>query len=411
MGTRPEHLPSMATTTAAQRASIRARALVRQDRQPVRAELPAVAGDATTAVIRLYDPIDSWGDWFGISSKEMAAVLDELPASISDIRLLINSPGGEVFEGIAILNQLRAHPAKVTAVVEGVAASAASFIAVGVDACVMAPNSELFIHDAWGGCVGNAQDMREMAEDLDRFSNNIASIYQAKAGGELADWRAEMARERWYSADEAVAAGLADGIDERADTEPAARNRWDRSLFNSSGRRSASGPQASATSPSPSPVPGQEGGSALSDLTALRDRLGLADTVSDEDILAALATLPEAEETSATLPEGVVAIDATQLEQLRNDAQAGREARTEQMRAHREQLVKAAINDGRIPPARKDNWLAMLEADPGAADVLAGLEKGLIPVDGPRGSNGAVDLDTDDAIYAELFGKEAVTNG
>jgi ATP-dependent Clp endopeptidase proteolytic subunit ClpP len=405
----------MATSTTAERVSIRARALRQPEREPVRAELPTVGGDASTAVIRLYDVIDSWGGWSGLSSREMASVLDGLPASVTEIRLLINSPGGEVFEGVAILNQLRAHPAKVVAVVEGVAASAASFIAVGVDECVMAPNSELFIHDAWGVCVGNAQDMRMMAEDLDRFSDNIASIYQAKAGGTLEDWRAEMARERWYSAADAVEAGLADRIDERASTDDAARNRWDRSIFASSGRPAAAGNQASATPPSPSPVTGQEGGSALSDLTAFRDRLGLADTVSDDDIVAALEPLPEPTEDAppapAQLPAGVVAIDAAQLEQLRNDAQAGRDARAEQMRQHREQVVAAAVNDGRIPPARREHWLNQLEVDPGSEQVLAGLQKGLIPVGEPLGSNGAVDLDADDAIYAELFGKEAVTNG
>jgi hypothetical protein len=77
----------------------------------------------------------------------------------------------------------------------------------------MAKNSEMMIHDAWGLCVGNADDMVKMAGELDHFSDNIASIYAAKAGGDVADWRAAMQAETWYSAQEAVDAGLADRVD------------------------------------------------------------------------------------------------------------------------------------------------------------------------------------------------------
>lgn len=221
----------------------RLRALVRpdKDRPAVKAEIPSVGGDNATAVIRLYDPIDSWGEWWGVSAKEFVAAIDGLPSTVSEIRLHINSPGGDVWDGLAILNALRAHPARVVAVVDGIAASAASFIAVGADELIMARNSELMIHDAWGLCVGNAADMRSMADLLDKNSDNIAAIYAAKAGGSVEEWRALMAAEAWYLADEAVEAGLADRVDDRqADDDTKAR--FDLSIFTYAGREAAPAP-------------------------------------------------------------------------------------------------------------------------------------------------------------------------
>lgn len=203
-----------------------------------RNEVPLATIENGVAEIRLYDPIDSWGEWWGVSAKEFASTLDGL-GDVNEIRLLINSPGGEVFEGIAIANTIRNHPAKVTAIVEGLAASAASFIAVAADELIMARNSELMIHDAWGLVVGNSEDMTKMAGLLDHLSDNIADIYAAKAGGTVADWRAAMKAETWYSASEAVDAGLADRVAE--DVKPKA-SAHDLSIFTYAGRAAAPAP-------------------------------------------------------------------------------------------------------------------------------------------------------------------------
>ena len=211
------------------------------DATPVRAEIPTSTLDGTTAVLRLYDPVDSYGEFWGVSAKEFAQALDDLPSNITEIRLHINSPGGDVFDGVAIVNALRAHSARVVVVVDGIAASAASFIAASADETIMAPNSELMIHDAWGLCVGNAAEMKQMAEMLDHISDNIASIYAAKAGGTVAEWRAAMAKETWYSADEAVAAGLADTAS-KAEPLAATQNRHDLSIFTYAGRAAAPAP-------------------------------------------------------------------------------------------------------------------------------------------------------------------------
>lgn len=207
------------------------------------------------ATIRLYDVIDSWGGFWGISAQEVAEALDKLGSDVTEIRLHINSPGGEIFEGIAIKNVLRAHQAKVVAVVDGLAASAASFIAVSMDETVMGENTQLMIHDGWGICIGPAADMRKTAELLDHLSDNIASMYAAKAGGSTEEWRDAMLAETWYSADEAVEAGLADRVDgAAADDDPA--NRFDLSGFKYAGRAAAPAPKrAKAATPPPPKVP------------------------------------------------------------------------------------------------------------------------------------------------------------
>jgi ATP-dependent protease ClpP protease subunit len=208
------------------------------------AEMPQPDAADGVATLRLYDPIDSWGDVWGISAKEFAESLDQIPDA-KEIRLHINSPGGEVFEAVSIMNLLRAHPARVVGQVDGIAASAASLIAASADELIMGRNTTLMIHDAWGVCVGNAADMQQLAGVLDALSDNSASVYAEKAGGAVADWRGLMVAETWYSADEAVAAGLADRVDRPVTDPEAAQERFDLAgMFRHTGRESAPPPPA-----------------------------------------------------------------------------------------------------------------------------------------------------------------------
>ena len=187
-----------------------------------RAELPAVHLVGSTATIRLFDTIDSWGEWWGMSAKEFAAALDSLPPDIQTIELLINSPGGEAWEGVAIVNVMRAHKARVVAVVQGIAASAASLIACAADETIMAPNSTLMIHDAWGICVGNVDDMLAAGEMLDGLSADYADVYAAKSGKSVDEMRTLMKAETFLSAAAAVDLGLADSVSATSAPEPAA---------------------------------------------------------------------------------------------------------------------------------------------------------------------------------------------
>lgn len=165
------------------------------------------AGDNGPAEIYLYDEISFWG----VSAQSFATELGTVTAK--DVTVRVNSPGGDVFDGIAIGNLLASHPATVTVQVDALAASIASVIAVmGADRLVMGPHSQMMIHDASGFAMGNATDMREAATMLDMVSDNIAEVYAVKAGGTPAAWRKTMKAETWYTAQEAVDAGLADEV-------------------------------------------------------------------------------------------------------------------------------------------------------------------------------------------------------
>lgn len=372
---------------------------------------PVAAADQSaskSAKIRLYDAI-GYG-WFGVTSKDFVDELDAL--DVDEIELHINSPGGLCSEAIAIKNALAQHPATVTAYVDGMAASAATIVALGADEIVMLPDSEFMIHDAWMVCVGPAADMHTAGDRLDQVSNNIAAMYARKAGGTRDEWRSIMsdADETWYSAEEAVEAGLADRVDGEADPEESAAAKAKladaaAALFQHPGRAAAPAPAALAarkppaasasgsTSQGAAAASGDtnQEGAAMSRITdeqstSLAQRLGVSDDADGDTILTALdeALQERADESNSGQgnTEGVVALDEEAYEQLRADAKAGREARKEQQSQHRQGLVKAAVRDGRIAPARTKHWIKSLEADPeGAEASLAGLEKGLIPVD------------------------------
>ncbi len=156
------------------------------------------------AVVELYDVIGE----YGIPAREFVRELRDIDAGVIELR--INSPGGMVYDGLAIYNALRDHPARVEATVDGLAASAASWILQAAEHRTMNRHSELMIHDGLGMTIGNQADHRTMADDLGRISDNIASIYAGRAGGGPAEWRAAMLAETWFTAAEALDAGLAD---------------------------------------------------------------------------------------------------------------------------------------------------------------------------------------------------------
>lgn len=162
------------------------------------------------ATISIYDMIgvDPWtGD--GVTAKRVSGVLralGEKPVTVN-----VNSPGGDMFEGLAIYNLLREHPAEVTVRVMGLAASAASIIAMAGDRVEMGLGSFLMIHNSWGVVVGNQQDMRESAAVFAEFDAAMADIYAARTGRGAAEIGAMMASETWLRPESAIEAGFADG--------------------------------------------------------------------------------------------------------------------------------------------------------------------------------------------------------
>lgn len=158
------------------------------------------------ATVRIYSEIG----YFGVTAEDFASEIEAIAAP--EIEVQINSPGGLVFDGIAIFNALRAHPARVTTRVDGIAASAASVIAQAGDHRVMVESAQMMIHEARGLVVGTAGEMREFAELLDKQSDVIAGIYANRSGGDAAKFRDLMAAETWLTDKEAIDNGLADEV-------------------------------------------------------------------------------------------------------------------------------------------------------------------------------------------------------
>lgn len=137
----------------------------------------------------------------------------------------INSVGGFVWDAVAIYEALKSHPAHVTAHVDGLAASAASFVLQAADDRIMALGSRAMIHDAGSIAYGPPAELRRAAELGDAISDDIAAIYAERAGGKPATWRAAMTATTWYSAQQAVDAKLADRVATRKNTGPDNRTR------------------------------------------------------------------------------------------------------------------------------------------------------------------------------------------
>lgn len=370
-----------------------------------------------------------WGE-----SVSASAFVREFAAIDSDrIQLHINSPGGDVWEGIAIANAIRSHRAHVVATVDAIAASAASFIACAADELVMARNSELMVHDAFGLCVGPAAEMREMADRLDTVSDNIASMYAEKAGGELGDWREIMRAETWYSASEAVEAGLADRVDEKKTASTEAKNKFDLSPFNHAGRAAALAPATRAHKPPATPADhttppeGPEPMASDRFLMAVRERIGVpADSVLDEDgILAALdetlgeqaaEPVPTATASAAALPAGAVIVDQARFQALEADSAELVKTRQATASAARNALIDEALTDGRIRRESADTWRASLAQDDEAGTttnhaILAGLPKGsAVPVDSVAYTGGIEEATDDDTDVAAIHSSSSYTN-
>lgn len=169
---------------------------------------------ADGAEILIYEEI-GYVDWFtneGTTAKSFRADLSAIPPG-SALTVRINSPGGEVFDGFAIYQALREWSGDVTVYVDGLAASIASVIAMAGKRVVMAGPAMLMIHDPYGYAVGNSAELRKLAEVMDKVADSIASAYVERTARPVADIRAEMAAETWFTADEAVALGFADAVD------------------------------------------------------------------------------------------------------------------------------------------------------------------------------------------------------
>lgn len=196
-------------------------------------EFRAAAGMENTGELMLYGDISNdswWGD--EVTPQQFKEDLDAL-GNIDTLNVFINSGGGDVFAGQAIHSMLKRHPAKVNVYVDGLAASIASVIAVAGDTVYMPANAMLMIHNPYTISIGNANEFRKLADDLDKISESLIAAYQGKTGLETDGIKQMMDNETWMTAEEAVNLGFADEIEQSKKNAA----HWDGTMLSINGQR------------------------------------------------------------------------------------------------------------------------------------------------------------------------------
>ena len=204
--------------------------------------------DTDPAVLSIFDDIGA----FGVSAKSF---LNDLASAQGDsVRVEINSPGGDVFAGLAIYNGLRNSGKKVNVRVLGLAASAASLVAMAGDTIEMPENSFMMVHNPWGFAMGGASDMRDTADMLDKLGTSLASTYAKRTGKSAEEIAALLDAETWMSAAEAVDAGFATAVISEVPVKAA----FDLDRLPANVRAAYASAKASAPAPEPAPAPAPE---------------------------------------------------------------------------------------------------------------------------------------------------------
>ena len=227
-----------------------------------------VIQNAGEASLYIYGVIAEWS----VSASGVAQALAEIKADT--LHVYINSPGGDVFEGRAIMAELRRFSGKAIAHIDALCASAATSIALACSEVQMSEGAFFMIHEAMGGCFGTKQDMRITADLLEKVEGSIVDDYKAKTGKEEDEIRAWMDAETWFSAEEAKEQGFVDSI---TTTDKKAKNTWNLAAFGNA--------PAALKEPPPDPDPATEpepkeepaaAGFFMSTANANRLRLSLA---------------------------------------------------------------------------------------------------------------------------------------
>ncbi len=381
--------PEQVRTQAALLTGTESRAAIEDDTTPETTE-----ETGTTGELWLYGVVGGW--WRGFDAESVSNALRRLEVDTLYVR--IHSPGGYAPDGIAIGNLLRNHRARVVVVVDGLAASAASVIAIAGDEIVMCPGSQLMLHDASTIGWGNAAELRDAADWIDGQSQNYAGVYAHRGGGTPDQWREVMLANNgsgtWYTAQGAIDAGLADRVgtvvatssppvapeDDLNDDDYLARAAHDLALLEQhvhpdaraawSGQRPPKPPSASAVG---STTPKEtESAVAFSDeqMKTMRAKLGLSEDADEATIVAALDESRPPATSTPTIPDGYAALPKQALEDLQAQAAAGAQA-AETLRTRDRDAFLDAHKD-RFPPASRAAWTKAYDQDPaGTKDYLA----------------------------------------
>lgn len=300
-------------------------------------KIQAKAG-SDSAEILLFDEIGFWG----VTAKDF---IDQVKATgAKKLTVRINSPGGSVFDGLAIYNYL-ASLSDVTTIVEGVAASMASVVALAGKTRRIAENSFFMVHSPWSAVAGTADDMRETADLLDKLAASLAGIYVKKTGKTEEEVKKWMETDTWFNGSESIAAGLATEVTNStpvvASLRPSFKNV----------------PAALSANPKPPQKPR---------MNKILEALAKAGLITAADVNEDAA----AEQFAAGLAK---------LQKERDDANAAKTtaetALAELRKANAAAKVDAAVADGRIDAAAREEWVAKLVADQGAEKLLASIKK------------------------------------
>lgn len=356
----------------------------------------AKAKSEKSAEVYIYGDIGEtfWGD--GVSAQAFVDQLNEL-TDVDKLDVRINSPGGSAWDGMTIANAIMRHPAKTTTWIDGLAASAASIVAVAGDEVVVSKYGQAMLHNAHALVMGSAKDMREVAAQLDSLNASMATYYADRAGpggGDAKAFSRAMEAETWYNAQEMLDAGLASRIDESGVREEVERAVASAMTGTAEQYRYRGRPAA------PAPAATMKESQTMATKDDLAKRLGKdpAD-VTDEDLMtAALEALgpaapavPELKPTDPFAPpapadpaapepepapapelvgatakvgaDGTVMLDRGTYESLVAGANAGNKACATLQAQADARVVDTAIDEGRITPARRDHYMALMAKD------------------------------------------------
>jgi ATP-dependent Clp protease, protease subunit len=213
---------------------IMARALQAKDGKAHGLQIRAMDDDATEVEVMLYDAIGYWG----VTSAQFRTELNGIEADTIHLRL--DCPGGDVFMARAMKTALEQHSARIVVHIDGVAASAASYLMMGGDEIEIAQGAQIMIHNAWGWTIGDNREHQKGADLLSKIDGGIRKDYAAKTGKSENEFIELMNEETWFEADEALDAGLVDRVYDKQD---GANNRFDLTIYKNAPKKA---PPASA---------------------------------------------------------------------------------------------------------------------------------------------------------------------
>lgn len=291
-----------------------------------------IAGEDGTACILLYGNIGGYDE--GIRSGDIIRELLEIEARYPKVDIRINSMGGEVYAGIAIFNAIRNSRADITIYIDGIAASIASVIAASGKPVYMSRFARLMVHSISGGCYGDKDDMRRCIDEIESLEDTLAEIYAERSGRTKEDIKASFfdGKEHWFTAEEALAANLIDGI---YDTEPVPADSTPRQVYEIYQNRLNPDKML---------------------IDELKKRPSFANCAGDEEVLTQVGHL----ETEAARVAGLV----TENTNLKNELKAYKDKEEAEAETARIALVDAAVKDGRIKEPQREVYLNLLKADP-----------------------------------------------